>query len=156
MSSNVSYKNLSLSISLSGVHGVDLNTLGLGYFTGVSVNTTTRVLDRWQATKNPDGDMPRVTRSDPAANLTDMSSFWLSDASYLKVNNINLSYELPANLVKKIRSNRVEVYLSGQNLYTFTKFPGQEVDVLDGGQFNRPSTYLPTPRTFTMGLKVTF
>ena len=52
------------------------------------------ITDRWHSTENPDGNMPRIQTSDPAGNFT-FSDFWLTDASYLRINNVTLSYDLP-------------------------------------------------------------
>jgi hypothetical protein len=119
-------------------------------------NNSTRILGRWEATKNPNGNLPRVTKEDNANNINDMSSFWLSNASFLRINNVNINYSFPESLYSKLNMKKLDVYVSAQNLYTFTKFPGQEVDVTDQGQFNRPSTKIPQPRTFVIGIKTSF
>lgn len=154
---NVTYKRFSLQFSLMGVNGLDLNTQGptMNYFF-YPQNNSTRILGRWHAVKNPDGNLPRVTKEDIAGNVRDFSSFWLSDASYLRINNINISYSFPESVFKMFRMKNLELYISGQNLYTFTSFPGQEVDVTDQGQFARPSSKVPLPRTILVGIKTSF
>ena len=72
-----------------------------GYFQYTS-NEPTRILDRWNATLNPNGNMPKVTKNDLAHNATNYSSFWLSDASFFKINNVNLRYLVPENICQKI------------------------------------------------------
>jgi TonB-dependent starch-binding outer membrane protein SusC len=157
LSGNVTYKRWTLQVVTYGVQGVDLNTMVdiNGYFQYTS-NDVVRVLDRWHATKNPDGNMPKVTKADLAGNATHTASFWLSDASFLKIANVNLRYAVPDNVCQKLRMKDLEVYGSVENLHTFTSYPGGEVDVTDQGMWQQPVTKIPQPRTWVMGLKVSF
>jgi TonB-linked SusC/RagA family outer membrane protein len=157
LSGNATYKRWTLQVVTYGAHGVDLNTMVdiNGYFQYTS-NDVTRVLDRWEATLNPDGNMPKVTKGDLAGNAAHTASFWLSDASFLKISNVNLRYAVPDNICQKIRMRGLEVYGSVENLHTFTKYPGGEVDVTDQGMWAQPVTKIPQPRTWVLGLKVSF
>ncbi|MEP7107958.1 MAG: TonB-dependent receptor [Ferruginibacter sp.] len=151
------FKRLSFQIALMGVQGVDLNTQGstMHYFL-FPENNDVRILDRWHATKNPNGNLPRVTKEDNANNISDLSTFWLSNASFLRINNVNINYSFTESIYRRLRMKNLELYVSGQNLYTFTSYPGQEVDVTDNGQFSRASTKTPQPRTLTIGIKTSF
>jgi len=153
----VTYKRWTLQVVGYGVQGVDLNTMVdiNGYFQYTS-NDVTRVLDRWHATKNPDGNMPKVSKGDMAGNATHTASFWLADASFFKISNINLRYALPMNICQKLRMQNLEVYGSVENLHTFTSYPVGEVDVTDQGMWQQPVTKIPQPRTWVLGLKVSF
>ena len=157
LSGNVTYKRWTLQVVTYGVQGVSLNTMVdiNGYFQYTS-NDVTRVLDRWNATLNPNGNMPKVTKADLAQNATHTASFWLSDASFLKISNVNLRYAVPNNICQKLRMRGLEVYGSVENLHTFTKYPGGEVDVTDQGMWQQPVTKIPQPRTWVLGLKVSF
>lgn len=154
LSGTIEYKRLSLQCSLLGVQGFDLYTQGstLSYFESNPQNQDTRILDRWSATENPNGDMPRITKADPSKNIGDISDFWLSDASFLRINNVNIKYKIPESICNKMLMKYLEVYGSVQNLYTFTKFPGPEVDVTPGDVYST----IPQPRSWVVGLKVTF
>ena len=157
LSGNITYKRWTLQVVTYGVQGVSLNTMVdiNGYFQYTS-NDITRVLDRWEATKNPNGNMPKVTKADLAHNATNTASFWLSDASFLKISNLNLRYAVPDKICKKLMMSGLEVYGSVENLHTFTKYPGGEVDVTDQGMWQQPVTKIPQPRTWVLGLKVSF
>ena len=157
LSGNATYKRWTLQVVTYGAQGVDLNTMVdiNGYFQYTS-NDVTRVLDRWEPTLNPDGNMPKVTKADAAGNSYHTSSFWLSDASFLKISNLNLRYAVPDNICQKMRMRDLEVYGSVENLHTFTNYPGGEVDVTDQGMWTQPVTKIPQPRTWVMGLKVSF
>jgi hypothetical protein len=142
------------------VSGYDLtiNGMNLYYFQGNPENSNAVILNRWEATSNPNGTLPRLSRSDPANNLADFSDIWLSDASYLRINNINLSYDLPESASKKLHSTGLRIYCSVQNLYTFTKFRGVEPDITLGNSFlgGIAADKMPQPRTWILGLKVSF
>jgi len=152
----VSYKNWTLQLQLQGVQGIDRSIYGnsLTFFSGLPHNQNAMLLDRYHPTKNPNGTMPILSYSDKGKNyntglvLTDWS---LRDASYLRVKNININYALPRNILNKYSIGGISVYMSIQNLYTFTKFPGTEVDTeVDA------LTGLPQPRTWTFGIKASF
>ncbi len=151
----VSYKNLSFQIQLQGVQGIDKNILGsyndiFHYWTGWAMNHEASVLDRFHPTKNPDGKWPIVSIADTGHNR-DFSSFWLKDASFLRVKNVNLNYNFSNNICEKLKMEGLAVYISIQNLYTFTKFPGTEVDTNTD-----PYTGVPQAVTWTCGVKATF
>ena len=151
LSGGISYKRFSFQVSVMGVQGVDLSGQGLTLnYLASPQNQDVRILDRWN-TLNPNGNMPRIIKGDPSNNLSDFSDFWLSDASYFRINNVNLKYSLPSSVCNKLQIKNLEVYGSIQNLYTFTKFPGPEVDVT-GDAFGR----IPQPRTSVIGFKFSF
>jgi TonB-dependent starch-binding outer membrane protein SusC len=158
--SNFSYKGFSLQVQLQGVKGYDLPITGqtLNYFQGMPENSNAVVLNRWNATANPDGTLPRLTRSDPASNLADFSDIWLSDASFLRINNVNLSWDLPKSVSSKFLLDGLRLYCSVQNLYTFTKFKGVEPDVTLGDSYwgGIAADKIPQSRTWIFGLKVSF
>ena len=157
LSGNISYKRWTLQLVTYGVQGVDLNTqVNInGYFQYTS-NDITRILDRWEATENPDGNMPKVTKGDLAGNASHISSFWLSNASFWKISNVNLRYQIPDQVLRKVNMKAMEVYGSVENLHTFTNYPSGEVDVTDQGMWTQPVTKIPQPRTWVLGLKVSF
>ena len=156
---NLSYKRLSLSIQLQGVEGIDLPYTPGSYYQGNPENTRTLALDRWHPTENPDGNMPKIQTSDKAGNFSNFSDFWLTDASYLRINNVSLLYNIPQLICDKVLLKNAQIYFSAQNLYTFKKsdFRGVEVDILtSSGYTGDPSTKMPLPRIWTTGLKITF
>ena len=108
---SLGYKNWTLQVQLQGVQGVDKNYLGayngvLHYFTRWAMNSDVLVLDRYNATKNPNGTMPRVSTADTGHNR-DFSSFWLDDASYLRIRNVNLNYNFSDQVCKALGMGRL-------------------------------------------------
>lgn len=65
-----------------------------------------------------------------------MSDRWLEDASYLRIQNISLSYNLPEKWAKKAFLQSARVYFNVQNVYTFTKYSGYDPEI---GAFNQSS-----------------
>jgi len=141
------------------VQGIDLPYSGvtLSYPGGLPENSSTVILQRYNAIENPNGNLPRVTQSDPNKNKI-FSDIWLSDASYFKISNINLSYRLPESITNKIKVKDLMIYCSVQNLYTFTKWLGGDPDATFISDYNggNPADKIPQPRTWILGLKLSF
>jgi len=111
------------------------------------------ILKRWQK----EGDVAPVPRMD--GNSTNRTYFstasdrWLTDASYLNIKSVTLSYNVPEALMKKIDMNDLRLFVSGENLYLFSARKGMSVQQsFDGVTSN---TYTPT-RIVSVGLNLTF
>ena len=109
-------------------------------------NQSRRLLDRW---KKP-GDITDIPRH---GVFTEFDSRLLEDASFLRLKNLMLSYNLPANLLKKTVVIRgLRVYAQAQNLLTFTNFSGLDPE----GTNNLYAAQYPMSRQFTFGLDLMF
>jgi hypothetical protein len=95
---------------------------------------------------------PKIN-SDITASLNSTSSRWLTSASYLILKNINLSYQLPKEWVRKADLEGVTVTLACENLFTKTSRQGMNPQMSYSGT---QSNYLVTPRVFSVGLNVRF
>lgn len=89
-----------------------------------------------------------------------MSDRYVEDGSYLRVQNITLGYRLPKTLISKVKMNNLRVYVTVQNLYTFTKYTGYDPEV---GSYNNSirlmnvdAGHYPNPRTILGGVSVEF
>ncbi len=166
-----SYKNIDLAIGLNGSYGGDL--LNFSRFRTeamVSIwdNQAESVVDRAQVgineqgapyLMNPDATVPRPATNDFNRN-TRMSDRWIEDGSYLRISNITLGYSLTPKTSKYVGLSSAKVYLSVENLYTFTSYSGYDPEI---GAFNQNSLYqgidmgrYPSPRKFTIGLNLGF
>lgn len=119
----VEYKNIELTAFFQGVSGLNTvytGNLSIPYNNGAGV-TRNWLTDSWTP-ENPEAKLPRLTTGtgNPLNFLT--SSFWLSNASYLRLKNIQLSYTIPDYLVKRVGLNTLKVYVNAQNYLTFSKF----------------------------------
>ena len=112
------------------------------------------VLNAWTP-ENPSSTIPRFQFAD---NFQITSDQYLTDASYLTLQNVNFGYTIPKNICKKIFLEKVRVYFSGENLWLWSKRQG-----LDPRQFGLGSTsisggnaYYSAIRTLSGGISVTF
>ena len=152
----VGFKNWSFQVHFQGITGFDKavspsNWQGVSdLFTGTPKNQDARILNRYEATKNPTGTYPRLSIGDTGKNL-EFSEFWLEDASYLRIKNVNLNYNLSKDVCRQISMKGLGLYVSVQNAYTFTRYTGPEVDTTAD-----PLVGVTQPRIWTLGLKATF
>lgn len=77
------------------------------------------------------------------------STLYLFNGDYLKLKNITVGYTFPKHIANKVYTQNIRMYFSGENLFTFTKFPGQDPEL------NSPATYTST-KLLAFGLNVTF
>ena len=126
VNNTLTYKNFDLNIFVQGSQGGDMlsyTLLELGTLSGFN-NATTDALNRWQP-NNTDTDVPKASGS--RSNMA--STRWVYDASYIRLKNIALGYNLPKSLASKLRMRSVRAYVSAQNLFTITDFPGFDPEV---------------------------
>lgn len=136
---NVSWKNLDFSVFFNGVFGNDvLNTKKFGQPNNNPF--------RWTV-DNPTNDYPRLN----ANRQTKLSDWWIEDGSFVRLQTMTLGYTIPFKKNDKSRSARI--YLSGDNIYTFTNFSGYDPEV--GMQGIYYGGY-PRLRKWTIGLDLTF
>ncbi|WP_052272825.1 TonB-dependent receptor [Flavihumibacter solisilvae] len=117
------WKGFDLSIFFQGAGGVKVASGNLVGEVGPDVNKPTSVyLDRWTP-DNPSASFPRLSygykQNSPTSNP---SSFWVKNASYLRLKNLMLGYNLPTSLISKAGLKNVKIYYSGQNILTLTNF----------------------------------
>jgi hypothetical protein len=121
-------------------------------------NATTEVLDAWTPT-NTDTNVPAN-----AARTKRITSRFVYDASYIRLKNISLGYSLSERIVSKIGLTKVRFYISAQNLWTITDYPGSDPETNYLNDTNsRSNTNLgldyggyPNVKTFTAGFNVKF
>ena len=120
-----SFRNFDLSLFLQGVQGVDRYNSFKSILTNLKgdYSMSTAALNRWTP-ENPGSGYPRIHRDDPNRNRTTVSDFYVEDGSYLRVKNVQLGYTLPAALAGKIKLSTLRLYVSGDNLFTFTRYSG--------------------------------
>ncbi|MFD2569512.1 SusC/RagA family TonB-linked outer membrane protein [Spirosoma soli] len=121
-------------------------------------------LNRWTET-NRSTTYARAVREDKSGN-TRVSDVYIEDGSFLRLRNLQIGYTLPAALLRKLTLSRVRVYVSGQNLLTFTKYSGLDPEIGQVSDPNNGSTSAtvkgvdvgnyPTSRFYTLGLNVQF
>ncbi len=157
LSAGFTWKDLSFSAMLQGVGGAQaMNVAKCMTLSDVegNFNRDVRILDAWSET-NKGSNIPRLSKNDPNNNFSTASDWYLEDASYLRLKNLTVSYDL-TNLLRKCghfgdRGSRLSVYVSGENLFTITDYTG--IDPECGGW---DAMRYPVARTFSFGVKLTY
>ena len=145
------WKGLDLSVLFQGAWGVDYWVQGALVEGPFWENiTTTAWLDRWTP-ETPNGRMPKPTIR--TSHNHDASDYWVYDASYVKVKNAQLGFTLPASLGRRVGSDKLRLYLSGQNLMTFTKSKDL---VLDPENPSGRANNYPQVRTVSFGVSASY
>ncbi|KAF2508451.1 TonB-dependent receptor [Flavobacterium zhairuonense] len=127
-------------------------------------NRLNYVLDRWTG-EGSTNSTPRVTTGATANNV--FSDYFVEDASYFRIQNIQLGYSLNPNVAQKAGLTKLRLYVGVNNLYTFTKYRGFDPGA-SFGPGNRDNVsqspigagidygFYPIPRTYLMGLNLNF
>ncbi len=151
---NLEYKGFDLSAFFLGVAGRKVYTSDWGYgaFRQWSPPPTFW-RDRWTP-DNPTNKLPGMY-VDTYAPITTASSFWLQDASYLRLKNLVVGYTFKNELIKKIGMQNLRVYFSGDNLFTISDFVGDPERVILDNTSGRFAIY-PQANVYTLGIKTTF
>lgn len=120
-------------------------------------NTSTDALDRWRE-QGDITDFPKPVRDDPMESDSRIQSRWVEDGSYIKLKSVNLRYQLPLQIVKKMKFDRIEIYCSASNLLTWTNYTGYDPDVnsYSGLRMGIDNGSYPQSRTFMFGVKFGF
>lgn len=155
---NLGYKGFDFAVSLYGVSGNQVFD-GIRDFSRPLSNYTTEILGRWHG-EGTSNRIPRMTLgTDANQNWTRSSDLFVKDASFLRVRSINLGYDLKKILLRNLPIQQLRLYVSGTNLFTFTKYNGMDPEIGYGpvgwASGVDIGTY-PQPRTFIAGLSARF
>ena len=160
LNSTMTFKNFELNVFVQGSEGNDIFNLSLqgqGYDYGQALNMPREVyLNHWTPT-NTNAKYPIIRTSSQAQ----MSDRFVEDGSYLRFKNIQLSYNLPVSSLNIKWLTRAQIYVSGQNLITFTKYSWYDPEVNSYGGTNSfvqgvDHYVYPAAKTTTVGLRVGF
>ena len=158
----VSYKNLSLDFLFQYQYG---NKSFVSFFQTIwnsgytdDNQIVSQIADQWTVPGQVTA-VPRALRQTPHLNnsgalssaVTTGSTRYLFDASYIRLKNITLSYNLPASIASKVKLRNIRVFATGINVLTFTKYPGLDPEAPIG--FNEVGNN-PQARTYTGGLQI--
>jgi TonB-linked SusC/RagA family outer membrane protein len=163
MTNHFSYRDVHLSIGLQGSQGastINKTRVGANISTRARTNQLALSNNYWKSEQDPgDGKTPRPNDA-PTGNVRGESSQReLDNASYLRINTITLSYNLPANISKKARLSSARVYISAINPFIFTKYTSFNPDSSNSGNSLTPGIDLndyPLPKSLLLGFNLTF
>ena len=158
------YKNFDLSIFFQGVTGNKIYNATRVITEGMIrfFNAGTQVLNAWTPA-NKNTNIPRAVSSDPNQNARPSTRF-LEDGSYLRLKNVMLGYSVPAASLQSITKGVVKnlrIYVSGQNILTFTKYTGYDPEVgnrTPGSSLTNGIDFAvyPQPKAYQVGIQTTF
>ncbi|MEI6566337.1 MAG: TonB-dependent receptor [Verrucomicrobiota bacterium] len=156
LNNDLSWKGFNLNIFFQAITGGDMLNLAkmeLNILSG-NTNATTEALHRWTPT-NTNTNVPKAaTGRSPRT-----STRFVEDGSFVRLKNISLGYEFPSKLINRLKISSARVYVSGQNLWTYTNYSGVDPEVayqssntnlgLDFGSY-------PNTVSYTLGINLGF
>lgn len=142
------YNNFDFNFLFQGVHGVDRLIQGNGNLPMVDdrSNVLTYWLNRWTP-QNPSTSLPRIG----GQNNQIVSDFYIQDASYLRLKNLEVGYSLPKDIIDKMKISKLRIFAGAQNLLTFTGLENFDPERGSGTQSNRAA---PLYKTITLGINL--
>ena len=163
LSNSFSYKNFNLEVFFqyqggNVAYNGDLFNL---YASGSSANNQlVSQLERWQQP----GDITNVARSFQGGVINGFdqqfgtfgTTQFMSDASYVRLKQVTLSYNLPSSILSKMKLNKVNVFIQGLNLWTYTKFQGIDPEVVSNNNGTGISSFgaYPVGQQFMGGISI--
>jgi TonB-linked SusC/RagA family outer membrane protein len=151
------WKKLSFSAMFQGVGGAQaMNVSKYMLLSDVegNFNRSREILNAWSP-DNRGSNIPILSKNDNNGNFSTASDWYLEDASYLRLKNVTLSYDLSDVFCKwshlNDRNSRLSVFLSGENLATITRYSGMDPEC--GGW---DALKYPVSRVFSLGVKLTY
>ncbi len=173
---SANYKAFDFSLLIQGVGGNQIfnklyqqATVGDDGFKD-GINRLAAVKDRW-VNDGQTHALPRISyRSNELSQNNRMSDFWLQNGAFTRIKNVQIGYTLPNNVIKKVDIEKLRVYVSASNLFTFTKYKGFDPEVGQNttgyadifGNTNRDllsgtdNGVFPQPRMILVGVNLTF
>ncbi|MGG7665599.1 SusC/RagA family TonB-linked outer membrane protein [Dyadobacter sp. BHUBP1] len=160
-----SYKGIDLSVFFNGVSGNKINFYGVGQYSSANGiyedNQTADQMNAWTP-ENPDTDVPEARFY--RGNGNQASTRYIFNGSYLRLRSMTLGYNLPTALVRRIKMEKVRVYVSALNLATFTNYKGWDPEVNTDDLSEKDTKFAlgndfytaPQPRTLLVGINVGF
>jgi len=150
---NLSYKGLDLTVFIQGQHGNDV-LMGFNRLDRATANKPEFFFNnRWTGA----GSTNKWFRADATNPYIYNSDLMVFDGSFMKIRQLQLGYTIPGNILNKIRSKGARVYVSLDDFFTFSKYPGVDPEISNNG--NSPGVErggYPIPRKAMVGLSVTF
>ncbi|WP_313100119.1 TonB-dependent receptor [Epilithonimonas sp.] len=151
---NMNYKDFDLVVFAQG-QGGNMLLQGLRRLDMLDANYQTAILNRWTG-EGSTNDNPRLTRNDPNGNYTKMSKYYLQKGDYMRIKLVSLGYTIPKDVTTKFGANKVRIFVTGENLFTFTKYTGYDPEIAGGNEYGIDRAYYPQARTFLFGANIQF
>lgn len=155
---NASWKNFDMSMSWFGQFGNEVYNVAFWQGRYFADNSNYYKFEKGEEPYqvNPESDFPRIIYND--TRNTQTSDMYLESGSYFRMKNIQLGYTFPKELLGRTGVEALRLYISGNNLVTFTGYRGLDPDFINTDVWNRgtDSFSFPNTRSFMTGLDITF
>jgi TonB-linked SusC/RagA family outer membrane protein len=157
LSGGIAWKGFTVDMMFQGVAGNKIAYVGkqmiLSDVEG-NFNRSAEILNAWSPS-NTGSKIPRLSKNDPNGNFSTPSDYYIEDGSYLRLKNLTIGYDL-TNVLRKAphfagRNSTLRVYVSGENLFTITKYSGMDPEM--GGY---DTIKYPVSRVFAFGIKLNY
>ena len=160
LTATLAWRNFDFNLLVQGVFGNKIYNGGRIWTEQMTAytNLSTDVLNAWTPA-NSGSDFPRFTLADVNLNSRGNSDRWLENGSYVRVKRLELGYSVAEDIAKRLNVGKIRAYVSGQNLFTFSKYKGYNPDLgNDGDPLKRgfDSGGYPLQRIVSFGLNVSF
>lgn len=161
------YKNFDLNAFFYGSQGNDVwNQVKwwTDFYSGfVGAKSKTALYDSWTP-ENQDAKVPILEETQTLSNNQAPNSYFVEDASFLKLKNLQLGYSIPKSVLADVGISELRIYVQGSNLFTATNYSGVDPEVGffpgDGGggstSFGIDEGSYPTARKFLIGINLTY
>ena len=161
LANNLSYKNFDLSVFFQWSYGNEVYNANRLLWTSNMEKTRNfipEILNRWRTDRTEEENANTTFRSidDKSQVLT---SQYIEDASYIRLKTISLGYTFPKKWINKVKAQNLKIYVTGQNLFTWTNYSGYDPEVSTRGSGLTSGVDFgayPRSKTFIGGLSVTF
>jgi len=160
---NLGYKGIELSITTYGAFGQQILKCYRDYMASPMGNYTTDIFKAWHGEGTSDR-FPRITSS-AHSNWTMFSDLYVENGDYLKIQNVQLGYDFKRGF-SKLPFQQLKLYVSAQNLFTFTGYSGMDPEIGYGGVGSDTAGYnvlqgvdlgfYPSARIFMVGANIKF
>ncbi|HEY0897392.1 MAG TPA: SusC/RagA family TonB-linked outer membrane protein, partial [Sphingobacteriaceae bacterium] len=149
---NADWKNFDILVFGQGVSGNQIFQ-GLRRLDILNANWQSKALNRWTG-EGTSNTFPRLSTNDANKNFSNPSDFYLEDGDYFRIKTLQIGYTLPSALTSKAGINRARIYVSSNNLVTFTKYTGFDPEIGTGGSYGIDRGIYPQSRSFLIGVNV--
>ncbi len=156
LSLDATYRGFDFTLQLHGAGGHKIYNGTRYYFESMLAprNFLASTANAWTP-QNKQTDMPRAILGDPNQNSRESTRF-VEDGDFLRVKNLQLGYTLPQKWTHSIKMNKVRLYMSGQNLLTFTKYSGQDPEIGTSEVLDRglDTAIYPISKMYVFGIQI--
>jgi len=154
MNLNIEWKGLDLSVMMQGTVGNDIydatRRTDIAY-----INLPAYMLNRWTG-PGTSNSLPRFTFTDGNKNWQS-SDLYVKDGDYMRIKNVTLGYTIPSKLTNKVFISNLRLYVSAENLFTFTTYEGFDPEISSGGtSLGIDRGIYPQARTYSFGVNLSF